>query len=175
MRRGGQRPARCVPLLAAAGRAARPVETPPPLLARCRSTTYGHYVAYVRGGDGRWYLCDDDSIVPVSLGKVRPPKPARAHATVHLRPALPPPDPRPGRNLNSLPVGRQLPAAPPPRALPALTYPPPTRRCWQQTRTCCYGSATAPSLRQTPVTAAPAPPARSRAPSRRPGRSRAAS
>ncbi|GBF87466.1 hypothetical protein Rsub_00177 [Raphidocelis subcapitata] len=39
-------------------------------LDHMNSTTYGHYVAYVRAGDGRWYLCDDDSVVPVSLGKV---------------------------------------------------------------------------------------------------------
>jgi hypothetical protein len=56
----------------------QPPPPPPP------STTYGHYVAYVRAGDGRWYLCDDDSVMPVSLGKVwlcaRPGRAPRAAA-----------------------------------------------------------------------------------------------
>jgi len=39
-------------------------------LDHMNSTTFGHYIAYVKGADGRWWLCDDSSISQASASKV---------------------------------------------------------------------------------------------------------
>ena len=39
-------------------------------LDQMNSTTFGHYIAFVKGGDGRWYLCDDEEVKPVAPSMV---------------------------------------------------------------------------------------------------------
>ncbi len=57
--------------------AARTRVTPPLLPRRCAGfapsagLNNGHYVAYVRGGDGRWWRADDDEVEQVGPGGLR--------------------------------------------------------------------------------------------------------
>lgn len=39
-------------------------------LDQMNSTSFGHYICYVRTADGRWYGCDDAYVFPVPLSKV---------------------------------------------------------------------------------------------------------
>ena len=41
------------------------------MLAGFRSTFFGHYIAFVKGGDNKWHMCDDEAVTEVPWSEVQ--------------------------------------------------------------------------------------------------------
>lgn len=64
-----------------------------PFAPQMNSTSFGHYVAYVRSPDGRWWACDDGDVAPSSAARVLS---QHAYMLFYTRSTPKPPPPRPG-------------------------------------------------------------------------------
>eukprot|EP00878_Enallax_costatus_P006492 GHUV01006806.1.p1 GENE.GHUV01006806.1~~GHUV01006806.1.p1 ORF type:complete len:820 (+),score=282.32 GHUV01006806.1:139-2598(+) len=90
-------------------------------LDQMNSTSFGHYICFIRTADGRWYCCDDASVAPTSVTRVLG---QNAYMLFYQR-DVPKPAPQPGfkRAIPLTPAAIQPAAAASPPAAAVQQHP----------------------------------------------------